>query len=168
MQRVELNIYHLGGIELVESFSEIRKAWKYDNSIETAAKVNRVLHGKFVDIDGYEYDIARDIMNTLRLEYEDDLRGKACIAMMVVWRRSEIAKTTMKRSWNIHESKVLTKRTKQVIEIEGARKPKVKESFKLQTNKESTLYAKDGSTYSSDQKKYTKCISEHEHLMNRI
>ena len=45
VQRVELRICHLGVTELVENFSEMGKAWKYDNSIEKAAKVNRMLRG---------------------------------------------------------------------------------------------------------------------------
>ena len=51
-------------------------------------------------------------MKKLKLEYEDDSHGKACIAMMVVRRRSELAKTTMKRSWTTHKGKIVTKRTK--------------------------------------------------------
>ena len=97
-QGIELNFFYLGGTELVENFSEIGKALKYNNSIETASKVDKVLHGQFVEIDDYEYDIERDIMKTLRLEYEDDSRGKVCITMMVVRRRYGLSKTTMKRS----------------------------------------------------------------------
>ena len=38
-QPVNLKICHRGDVELVENFSEIGKAWKYDDSIEMAAKV---------------------------------------------------------------------------------------------------------------------------------
>ena len=62
-----------------------------------------------MEINGYEYDIEQDIMKTLRLEYEDNSSGKVCIAMMVVRRRSDLAKTMMKSSWTTHESKVPTK-----------------------------------------------------------
>ena len=130
---------------MVQNFSEIGKVWKYDNSVEIATKINRVLHGQFAEVDGYEYDIERDVMKKLRLEYEDDSRGKACIAMMVVRRRSELAKTTMKRSWTTHEARIVTKRTKKEVKEEGIRKPKVKESFRIQTNIDSVWYSKDGS-----------------------
>ena len=166
-QHIGLKIFHVGGESLVQNFSEIGKVWKHDNSVEIATKINRVLHGQFTEVDGYEYDIERDVMKKMRLEYKDDSRGKACIAMMVVRRRSELAKTTMKRSWTTHEAKIVTKRTKKEVEEEGIRKPKVKESFRIQTNINSVWYSKDGSTYSQD-KTVTKCISEHEHLRKRI
>ena len=67
---------------------------------------------QFAEVEGYEYDIERDVMKKLKLEYKDDSRGKARIAMMVVRHRSELAKTTMKRSWTTHKGKIVTKRTK--------------------------------------------------------
>ena len=168
-QLIGLKIFDDGGESLVQNFSEVGKVWKHDNSVETATKINRVLHGQFAEVDGYEYDIERDIMKKLRLEYKDDSRGKACIAMMVVRRRSELAKTTMKRSWTTHEARIVTKRTKKEVKEEGIRKPKVKESFRIQTNIDSVWYSKDGSMYSQGQHKPdTKCISEHEHLRKRI
>ena len=59
------------------------------------------------------------------------------------------------------------KKYKKEIEEEGKRKLKVKEPFRIQVNTDSVWYSKGVSTYSFD-KKFTKCISDHEHLRNRI
>ena len=60
---------------MVQNFSEVGKVWKHDNSVETATKINRVLHGQFAEVDGYEYAIERDVMKNLRLEYKDARKG---------------------------------------------------------------------------------------------
>ena len=98
-----------------------------------------------------------------------DEKGKGCIAMMVVRRKSELAKTTMKRSVTTHESKILTKRTKADVEAEGKRKPKQKESFMICSNEESQWYDKDGAIYPGKIKGDTKkCMSENEYLKTKI
>ena len=56
-QTIELEMFHAGGNLLVQNFSEIGKVWKYANSVETATKINIVLHGQFAEIEGYEYGI---------------------------------------------------------------------------------------------------------------
>ena len=59
-QLIGLKIFHVGGeASLVQNFLEIGKVWKYNNSVEIATKINRVLHGQFAEVDGYEYDIKK-------------------------------------------------------------------------------------------------------------
>lgn len=57
----------------------------------------------------------------------------------------------MKRLRTKHEGKIL--KTKIETEIEGRRLPKVKESFKIQSNSESRWYHKDGIKYTGDANK---------------
>ena len=77
-QLIGLKIFDDGGESLVQNFSEIGKVWKHDNSVKTATKINRVLHGQFAEVDGYEYDIERDVMKKCRLEYKDARKGLYC------------------------------------------------------------------------------------------
>ena len=108
-------------------------------------------------------------MEKLELMYEEDQKGKGCIAMMVVRRKSELAKTTMKRSVTTHELKILTKRIEADVEAEGRRNPKQKESFMICSKEESQWYDKDGALYSGKIKGDTKkCISENEYLKIKI
>ena len=108
-------------------------------------------------------------MQDLGLVYAADNKGKGCIVMMVVRRKSELAKTTMKRSVTTHKSKILTKRIKADVEAEGKRKPKQKESFMICCNKELQWYNKHGAMYSGKIKGDTKeCMSENEYLKTKI
>ena len=169
-QRINLCYYSTGGAQLVNNFSEIGKAWKYDGSTETAKKVNRALNGQFAEKRGYEYDIEKTVMTKIKLQYPDDEMGKGCIAMMVARRKSELAKTTNKRSTNTHEGRILTKRTTIETKDEGRRKPKVKESFKVENNMTSQWYDKDGSEYTGDTNKTSSkcCVSKNDYLLIKI
>ena len=168
-QRINICMYTTGGEQVVNNFSEIGKAWKYDGSTETASKVNRALNGQFAEKKGYEYDIEKKVMQQIKVQYPHDAMGKGCIAMMVVRRKSELAKTTNKRSTKTHEGRIITKRTTIETKDEGQRKPKVKESFKVINNKKSQWYDKDGCEYTGDtKKKYTKCVSENDFLLTKI
>ena len=59
-------------------------------------RVNGALNGQFADNKGYEYKIEKDVMEKLQSTYEEGQKGKGCIAMMVVRRKLELMKTTMK------------------------------------------------------------------------
>ena len=65
---IGLKMWHVRGNSLVQNFSKISKVGKYDNSVEIATKINRVLHGQFAEVEGYEYDIERYVMKKLKLE----------------------------------------------------------------------------------------------------
>ena len=81
--------------------------------------------------------------------------------MMVVRRKSDPAKTTMKRLVTTLESKILTKYTKADEVSAGRIKPKQKESFMIYSNKESQWCDKDGTMYTGQIKGDTKkCMSE--------
>ena len=168
-QRLGLTCYYRGGHHLVQNFSEIGKAWKHDNSLECARRVNGALNGQFVEDKGYEFKIEENVMKDLHLVYAAEEKGKGCIAMMVVRRKSELSKTTMKRSVTTHERKISTKRSKADVEAEGKRKPKAKESFMICSNSESQWYDKDGAIYLGKEKGDTnKCMSENDFLKNKI
>ena len=62
----------------------------------------------------------------------------------MVRQKSELAKTTNKRSTKTHEGRILDKRVTIETTDEGRRKPKLKESFKMMNNKTSQWYDKDG------------------------
>ena len=168
-QRLGLTCYYRGGKQLVQNFSEIGKAWKHDDSLECARRVNGAINGQFAEDKGYEYRIEETVMEDLGLVYTAETKGKGCIAMMVVRRKSELAKTTMKRSVTTHEAKISTKRTKADVAAEGKRKPKIKESFMICSNDESQWYDKDGAIYSGKIKGDTKkCMSENDYLKTKI
>ena len=69
--------------------------------------------------EGYEYDIEKTVMTKIGLQYLHDEMGKGCIAMMVVRRKSELVKTTNKRSTNTQEEIILTKTTTIETQDEG-------------------------------------------------
>ena len=168
-QRLGLTCYYRGGNQLIQNFSEVGKAWKHDDSLKCARRVNGAINGQFAEDKGYEYRIEKVVMQDLGLVYGADDKGKGCIAMMVVRRKSELAKTTMKRSVTTHESKISTKRSKADVEAEGKRKPKIKESFMICSNDESQWYDKDGAIYSGKMKGDTKkCMSENDYLKTKI
>ena len=168
-QRLGLTCYYRGGNQLIQNFSEVGKAWKHDDSLKCARRVNGAINGQFAEDKGYEYRIEKEVMKDLGLVYEADDKGKGCIAMMVVRRKSELAKTTMKRSVTTHESRISTKRSKADVEAEGKRKPKIKESFMICSNDESQWYDKDGAIYSGKMKGDTKkCMSENDYLKTNI
>lgn len=168
-QRLGLTCYYRGGNQLIQNFSEVGKAWKHDDSLKCARRVNGAINGQFAEDKGYEYRIEKEVMKDLGLVYEADDKGKGCIAMMVVRRKSELAKTTMKRSVTTHESRISTKRSKADVEAEGKRKPKIKESFMICSNDESQWYDKDGAIYSGKMKGDTKkCMSENDYLKTKI
>ena len=168
-QRLGLTCYYRGGNQLIQNFSEVGKAWKHDDSLKCARRVNGAINGQFAEDKGYEYRIEKEVMTDLGLVYEADDKGKGCIAMMVVRRKSELAKTTMKRSVTTHESRISTKRSKADVEAEGKRKPKIKESFMICSNDESQWYDKDGAIYSGKMKGDTKkCMSENDYLKTKI
>ena len=168
-QRLGLTCYYRGGNHLVQNFSEIGKAWKHDESLECARRVNGAINAQFAEDKGYEYRIEEDVMKDLGIVYAADDKGKGCIAMMVVRRKSELAKTTMKRSVTTHDRKISTKRSKADVAAEGKRKPKTKESFMICSNNESQWYDKDGAIYSGKIKGDTKkCMSENDYLKTKI
>jgi len=108
-------------------------------------------------------------MTQIKLQYPHDTMGKGCIAMMVVRRKSELAKSTNKISTKTHEGRIVTKRTTIETKDEGRRKPKVKESVKVINNKTSQWYDKDRCEYTGDtKKKYTKCVSKNDFLLTKI
>jgi len=152
-QRISICYYTACGEQVVNNFSEIGKAWKYNGRTETASKVNRALNGQFAEKKGYEFDIERKVMTQIKLQYPHDATGKGCIAMMVVRRKSELAKSTNKISTKTHEGRIITKRTTIETKDEGRRKPKVKESVKVINNKTSQWYDKDRCEYTGDTKK---------------
>ena len=167
-QRLGLTCFYRGGNHLVQNFSEVGKAWKHDESLECARRVNGAINGQFAEDKGYELRIEENVMKDLGLAYEDE-KGKGCIAMMVVRRKSELSKTTMKRSVTTHEMKISTKRSKADVAAEGKRRPKTKEAFMICSNNASQWYDKDGEIYSGKIKGDTKkCMSENDYLKMKI
>ena len=78
----------------------------------------------FADDKGFEYKIPKDVMKKVNINYEEGCKGKGCIAMMIVGRKSELSKNTMKIVITTHESKILTIPTKVDVQAEGRRKTK--------------------------------------------
>ena len=52
-QRLGLTCYYCGGNQLIQNFSEIGKAWKHDDSLECARRVNGAINGQFAEDKGY-------------------------------------------------------------------------------------------------------------------
>ena len=61
---------------LVESFTEIGKSWKTDDSVENANKINQVVYRIFDSSKGYEYYLEKGIMSKLKLEYSDEIKRR--------------------------------------------------------------------------------------------
>ena len=51
-QRLGLTCYYRGGKQLIQNFSEIGKAWKHDDSLECARRVNGAINGQFAEDKG--------------------------------------------------------------------------------------------------------------------
>ena len=105
-------------------------AWKNNNSIEIVKKINQVLTDQFTKT-GYKFYIETKVLKMIKLEYKGPDTSKGIIIMMVVSRKSEISKTTIKREWNTHECKILKKRVFEYCVTKGKRRPETKQSFQI-------------------------------------
>ena len=131
--------------------------------------MNGALNRKFVDDRGYEYKIKKDVMEKLNINYEEGGKVKGCIVMMVVRRKPELSKTTIKRAITTHESKILTKRMEVDVQDKGRRNPKQKESCMIHSNDKLQWYDIDGTPYTGKKKEDAiKCISKNEYLKTKV
>ena len=152
---------------LVENFSEIGKSWKTDGSVENAQKINQVIYGIFDASQGYKDYLEKDIMSKLKLEYNDEIKGRGCIAMMVTRQKADLAKCVMKRASLTHDTRITKQRTSEQAKSEGVQKPKVKYSFEIKSTTGNKWYNKDGSDYSEEKIAITETSQETE-LKRRI
>ena len=95
----------------VTCWNDIGKAWRNDDSIDTAKKLYEVVHATFDDKSCYEIYMEANVMKKLKLKYNDEeYKKKGCIARMIITRKSELNKLINKRSDSTHQKKILSKR----------------------------------------------------------
>ena len=114
-QRVGLTIDDNDTNRLVSSFSDIGKAFEYDDSVECAVKINKILTESFDEEGIFSIYCENKVMQKLRLKYietENNDKDMGSIARMVVKRKCDLAKVINKRAQNTHQQKVLIKRNK--------------------------------------------------------
>ena len=92
---------------IVQSYKDIGLAWKSDDSIECAAKINTIMNNTFTENSGYEYYLETKIMKKFKLQYIEDTCIKGSIARMIVTRKCELAKVINKRAERAHQKKIL-------------------------------------------------------------
>ena len=95
----------------VTCWNDIGKAWRNDDSIDTAKKLYEVVHATFDDKSCYEIYMEANVMKKLKLKYNDEeYKKKGCIARMIITRKSELNKLINKRSDSTHQKKISSKR----------------------------------------------------------
>ena len=90
---------------MVLSFSETGKAFKFDDSVECAFKINQILTESFDDNGVIPYHCETKVMNNLKLKYieeENNDKDVGCIARIVVKRKCDLSKVTNTRVQNTH------------------------------------------------------------------
>ena len=145
-QEVGLTVKTEGGPENVACWNDIGKAWRNDDSIDTAKKLYEVVHATFDDESNYEIYMEANVMNKLKIKYKDDeYKKKGCIARMIITRKSELNKLINKRSDATHQKKISSKRVKN----NGDRKSKGTFTV-IAPDKSTECYKRDGSTCDSE------------------
>ena len=140
-QEVGLKIKTENCEQNVTCWADIGKAWRNDDSIDTAKKLYEVVHATFDDKSCYEIYMEANIMKKLKLKYKDEkYKKKGCIARMIITRKSELNKLINKRSDSTHQKKISSKR----VEINGDRNSKGTFTVKG-PNKMTECYKRDGS-----------------------
>ena len=144
-QEVGLKIKIENDEETVTCWTDIGKAWRNDDSIDTAKKLYEVVHATFDDKSCYEIYMEANIMKKIKLKYKDaEYKKKGCIARMIITRKSELNKLINKRSDSTHQKKISSKR----VELNGDRNSKGTFTVKG-PNKNTECYKRDGSISNS-------------------
>ena len=140
-QEVGLKIKTENDIENVTCWTDIGKAWRNDDSIDTAKKLYEVVHATFDDKSCYEIYMEANVMKKLKLKYKDEeYKKKGCIARMIITRKSELNKLINKRSDSTHQKKISSKR----VDLLGDRNSKGTFTVKGPNNVPE-CYKRDGS-----------------------
>ena len=87
-QKVGLSVKRGDSSQLVTSLKEIGEAFKKDESIECALKINYVMNDAVQIGVGYDVYAEQIVMNHLNIKYLDDEKvGKGSVVRMTVKRR---------------------------------------------------------------------------------
>ena len=110
----------------------------------------QIINGRFEKNRGYEFYIETEVMKRLRLAYDKSilLTGTHCIAMMVIRRKCDLAKSMIARGGKTYGFKIRKIRTKSEVKEEGPQRPKEKQYYQLLGREGNNWYTKEGEDYS--------------------
>ena len=111
-QKVKLRISDGDKDQIISKFWDIGKAFKYDDSIECAVKINQIITDSFDEEGIFSIYCENKIMKKLKLKHietENKDKDVGSIARMVVKRKCDLAKVINKRVHSPHQQKVLLK-----------------------------------------------------------
>ena len=158
-QEVGLKVVTPEGEKIVSCWSDIGKAWRNSDSIDTAKKLYEVVHATFDDNSSYEIYMEAKIMERLELKYREDDKydKKGCIARMIMTRKSELNKLINKRSETTHQKKISSKRSHADKTNRYSRG-----TFTIKdANNNASIYHRDGSICGSEKKEEVARFNSH-------
>ena len=137
-QEVKLMIKSKQGDKLCFSWNDIGKAWRKNDSIDTASKVNKITNTTFDNQPGYEIYMENWIMKQLQLKYEEKSCNKeGCIVRMIATRNSELNRLINKQAESTHQNRISSKRSAQ---SNDSSERKIKGSFTIKGPKGDKSY----------------------------